>query len=96
MRRNERLIVGSNFPTKLDNLNIGDGAFDGRTAYADAILDITKKVRLSNKSKKMIRKDEKLEAMYNRLEKQFEISEQKKQRSKSSTAKTNAKKYNRR
>lgn len=68
-------MVGYNYPTKLDNINIGDGAFDGKTAHAEAIFDITKKVRISTKAKKMIRKDEKLNAMYNRLDRQFEKSE---------------------
>lgn len=89
-------MVGNNFPTKLDNLNVGDGAFDGKSASIESVLDITKKVRLSNKAKKMIRKDEKLSAMYARLDRQFEISEEKKKRREKSALKSNAKKYNRR
>ena len=90
------LMVGCNYPTKLDNINIGDGAFEGKLAAIESVTDVTKKVRLSNKAKKMIRKDEKLMAMYNRLERQFEVSDQEKKRKAKSAQKSKNKNYNRR
>ena len=93
---NKRLLVGNNFPTKIDNINIGTGAYDGKTAYQDAILDMTKKVKSTHKAKRCIRKEAKLDMLYSKIDKLIVISENKKKRKKNYTKKDNAKKYSRR
>lgn len=103
-RSNKRQFIGTGFPTRHDHLNEGEGKFagefDGKTAYKDALIDTAKKVKLSSKAKAMIQKDQKLTALYNSLDKQFNVGIQadlrKQSRSKSNTNKTNSKKYNRR
>lgn len=72
------------------------GTFEGKTAYKDSILAVTDKVKISSKAKAMIQKDQKLTALYNAIDKQFNVGLQADQRRKSKTNKTNSKKYNRR
>ena len=72
------------------------GTFDGKTAYKNALIDTAKKVKLSNKAKSMIQKDQKLTSLYNAIDKQFNVGVQQDQRRKTKTNKTNSKKYNRR
>ena len=93
---NKRLLVGNNFPTKIDNFNIGSGIYDGKTAYQDAILDMTKKVKPTHKAKRCIRKEAKLDMLYSNIDKLIVISENQKKRKKTSTKKANTKKYSRR
>ena len=99
-RSNKRQFLGTDFPTRHDHLNEGvgkfAGEFDGKTAYKDALIDTAKKVKLSNKAKAMIQKDQKLTALYNAIDKQFNVGIQADQRRKTKTNKTNSKKYNRR
>lgn len=72
------------------------GSFDGRTAQKDQLFDITKKVKLSSKAKKMIRKDDKITSLYNKIDKNYNVSMQKEQRSLAEKKKSNNKRYNRR
>lgn len=67
--RNKSAIVGNNFPTKY---NFFDDAFDfdGRSAVAESTLYLTKKVKIGSKSKKIRRKDVKVDAIYNALDNQ--------------------------
>lgn len=99
-RTNKRLLIGSDFPTKIDHLNEGtgkfSGTFEGKIAHKDKIFDVTNKIKLSSKAKKMIQKDEKLTALYNSIDKQFNVGIQQDIRRKTKTNKTNSKKYNRR
>jgi hypothetical protein len=92
---NKRLLVGDSFPTKIDNLN-NDYEFDGKTAHKDSLFDVTKKVKLSSKAKKMIRKDVKINGIYNKLDAQFKANDEAKQRAENKKHKSNSKRYSRR
>lgn len=100
---NKRLLVGTSFPAKTDNLN-NDYEFDGKTAHKDSLFDVTKKVKIGSKAKKMIRKDQKIEGIYNKLDAQMQLNdklnkekEQRKQtQNKKNTNSTNTKRYARR
>lgn len=92
---NKRLLIGTSFPIKTDNLN-NDYEFDGKTAHKDSLFDVTKKVKIGSKAKKMIRKDQKINGIYNKLDAQFKANDEAKQRAENKKNKSNSKRYNRR
>lgn len=71
---NKRARLGSDYQTKTDYINDNGIEFDSKTAQLEKILDTTKKIRLSNKAKNLIRKDRKIEAIYNTQQMKTDIS----------------------
>ena len=87
--------MGDSFPTKIDNLN-NDYEFDGKTAHKDSLFDITKKVKIGSKAKKTIRKDQKINGLYNKLNAQMQLNDKlKKEKETKSTTKQAKKKLKR-
>ena len=67
-------LLGGDFPSMVDYLNDKDYEFEAKKAQMAKVTEVTKKVRLSNKAKSLIRKDTKIERLYNTQAMKTDIS----------------------
>lgn len=67
-------LLGGNFPSMVDYLNDKGYEFEAKKAQMAKVTEVTKKVRISNKAKSLIRKDSKIERLYNTQEMKTDIS----------------------